>query len=47
MLTYMLSKAQSMLLSATNRESQPDTGLHAVQNPEYVLISEKEEGQAG
>jgi len=46
MLTYMLFKTQSMLLSATSRKGQPDADLHAVQNPEHALVSNKQEGPA-
>ena len=41
MLTYILFKIQGMLLSATSRRDQPDADLHAVQNPEQTLISNK------
>jgi hypothetical protein len=44
MLTYILFKTQSMLLSATSRKGQPDADLHPVQNPVHVLVSNKEEG---
>jgi len=46
MLTYMLFKTQSMLLSATRRKGQPNADLQAVQNPEHALVSNKEEGPA-
>jgi len=46
MLTYILFKTQSMLLSASRRKGQPDADLHAVQNPEHALVSDKEEGPA-
>jgi len=46
MLTYILFKTQSMLLSATNRKGQPDADLHPVQNPEHALVSNKQEGPA-
>ena len=39
MLTYSLFKIQSMLLSTTNREGQPDADLHSVQNPEHALVN--------
>ena len=45
-LTYILFKTQSMLLSATRRKGQPDPDLHPVQNPEHALVSNKEEGPA-
>ena len=45
MLTYILFKTQSMLLSATGRKSQPDADLHPVQDPEHDLVSNKQEGQ--
>ena len=41
MLTYILFKTQSMLLSVTNRKGQLDANLHTVQNPEHVVVSEK------
>ena len=40
-LTYMLYKTQSMLLSALSRKGQPDSDLHPVQNPEHALVSYK------
>jgi len=46
MLTYILFKTQSMLLSATSRRGQPDADLHPVQNPEHALVSNKQEGPA-
>jgi len=46
-LTYILFKPQSMLLSATSRKGQQDPDLHAVQNPEHALVSNKQEGPAG
>ena len=45
-LTYKLFKTQSMILSATSRKSQPDPDLLAVQTPEHVLVSNKQEGPA-
>jgi hypothetical protein len=39
MLTYILFKTQSMLLSATSKKGQPDADLHTVQNPEHALLS--------
>ena len=45
-LTYILFETKSMLLSATSRKGQPDPDLLAVQNPEHVLVSNKQEGQA-
>jgi hypothetical protein len=46
MLTYILFKTQSMLLSATSRKGQPDADLHPVQNTEHALVSNKQEGPA-
>ena len=46
MLTYILFKTQSILFSATTRKDQPDADLHAVQNPEYALVSNKQGGTA-
>jgi hypothetical protein len=46
MLTYLLFKTQSMLLSATSRKGQPDADLQAVQNPEHDFVSNKQEGIA-
>jgi len=46
MLTYILFKTQSMLLSATSRKGQPDADLQAVQNSEDALVSNKQKGQA-
>ena len=45
-LTYKLYKTQSILLSATSRNSQPYADLHPVQNPEHALISNKQERPA-
>ena len=45
-LTYILFKTQSMLLSAKNRKGQPDPDLHSVQNPKHDLVSNKQEGPA-
>jgi len=42
MLTYILFKTQSMLLSTTNREGQPDADLQPVQNPEHALVNNKQ-----
>jgi hypothetical protein len=47
MLTYILSKTQSMLLSATSRKSQPDADLHPVQNTEHAIVNNKQEKQEG
>ena len=44
MLTYMLFKTRSMLLSATSRKGQPDADLQSVQNPEHAVVSKKQEG---
>jgi hypothetical protein len=46
MLTYILSKTQSMLLSATSRKSQPDADLQPIQNPVHAPVSNKQEEQA-
>ena len=46
MLTYILLKTQSTLLSATSRNGQPDADLQPVRNPEHALLSNKHEGQA-
>ena len=45
-LTYILFKTQSMLLSATSRKGQPDPDLLAVQNQEHALVSNKQNGPA-
>ena len=45
MLTYMLFKIKSMLLSATSRKGQPDADLQSVQNPEHAVVSNKQKGQ--
>ena len=45
-LTNILFKTQSMLLSASRRKGQPDPDLHPVQNPEHALVSIKEKGPA-
>ena len=46
MLTYILFKTQSMLLSATCMKSQPDADLHPVQDPEHALVSNRQEEPA-
>ena len=46
MLTYNLFNTQSMFLSATSRKDQGAANLHAVQNPEHALVSNKQEGPA-
>ena len=46
MLTYVLFKTQSMLLSGTSKKRQSDADLHTVQNPEHDLVSNKREGPA-
>ena len=46
MLTYILFKTQSMLLSATSSKGQPDTNLQTVQNPEHAPVSSKQERPA-
>ena len=45
-LTYILFKTQSILLSATTRKGQPDPDLLAVQNPKHDLVSNRQEGPA-
>ena len=46
-LTYILFKTQSMILSARGRKGQSDPDLlHSVQNPEHALVSNKQEGPA-
>ena len=42
MLTYILFKTQSMLLSETSTNSQPDADLQAVLNPEHALVTNKQ-----
>ena len=42
MLTYTLFNTQSMLLSVTSKEGQPDADLHTVQNPEHAFISNQQ-----
>jgi hypothetical protein len=42
MLTYILFKTQSMLLSATSRKGQPDADLQTVEYPDDALVSIKE-----
>ena len=44
MLTYTLFKTQNMLFSVTSRNGHLDADLHTVQNPEYALVSNKQEG---
>jgi hypothetical protein len=39
---YILFESQSMLLSATSRNHQPDSDLHPVQNPEHALVNDKQ-----
>ena len=46
MLTCILFKTQSMLLSATSRKDQQDANLQPVQNPEHAPISYKQETPA-
>ena len=46
MLTYILFKMQSMLLSATSKKGQPHADLQAVQNAEHTPVSNKQEGPA-
>ena len=46
MLTYMLFKTQSMILSATTRKGQLDADLHPVKNPEHDLVSNNQQGEA-
>ena len=43
MLTYTLFKTQSMLLSATCINDQPDADLHPDQKKDHALISSKQE----
>ena len=45
MLTYILYRNKSMLMSATSRKVQPEPDLHPVQNPEYAPVSNKQEWQ--
>ena len=45
MLTYILFKTQSMLLSATSWMSQSNADLHPVQNTECALVRNKHETQ--
>ena len=42
MLTYILFKTKSMLLSATSRKGQPHADLHPVQNPQHTPVSNKQ-----
>ena len=44
MLTYILFKSQSMLMSAVSRKGQPDADLRSVQNTEHAFVSNKQEG---
>ena len=46
MLTYILLKTHSILLSATSRKGHPEADLHAVQDPVHALVSNKQEGLA-
>ena len=46
MLTYILFKTQSMLLSATSSKGQQDANLQPVQNREHALVSNKEKRPA-
>ena len=46
MLTYILFKTQSILLSASSRKGQPYADLHPVWNPEHALVSNKHKGPA-
>ena len=46
MLTYILFKTQTMLLSATSRKDQPDADLHPVQNTGHPLVSNEQGGPA-
>ena len=45
MLTYTLFIAQSMVLSATSRKSQPDADLQAVQTQSMFLSATSRKGQ--
>ena len=44
MLTYLLFKTQSIVLSATRRNGLPSADLHPVQKPEHSLFRKKQEG---
>ena len=46
MLTYSLFKTQTMLLSTTRGNGQPNSNLHTVQSPEHALVSNKQAGPA-
>ena len=46
MLTYILFKTQSMLLSALSRKGQPDADLQAVWNPDGAPVNNMKEGPA-
>ena len=43
-LTYILFKTKSILLSATSIKGQPDPDLHPVENPQHALVSNKQKG---
>jgi len=45
MLTYNLLKTQTMLLSATRKEGQPDSDLQPVQNQEHALVRNKQDSR--
>ena len=45
MLTYILFKTQSMLLSGTRRKAQPDANSHTVQNQSTFLSATSRRGQ--
>ena len=45
-LTYILFKTQSILLSEKCRKGQPNADLHTVQNPEHPLVRKMQEGPA-
>ena len=46
MLTYILFKTQSMLLSGITRKGKPYADLQAFHNPEHALFSNKKKGPA-
>ena len=46
MLTYILLKIQTTLLSATSRKGLQDADLHAVQNPDHDLVRNKQKETA-
>ena len=46
MLTYMLLKTQSMVLSATGRNGQPNADLHPFQTKNILLSETSRKGQS-